>query len=556
MTSPPLTPLAPAYAAPLAGNLLDEQLLHYRSIHAGERIAATLPELFVAMAQDTVRDFPALRPHQRHPWHAFLVQLAAIALHQAGRNEPFATAGEWRSALLTLTPDDPDGAAWCLVSPVNRPAFMQAPVLAGLDAKWELSSAVDELDVLKTSKNHDLKTRRMICASDEDWAFVLVSIQTQSPSDSGSYKESSRMDGGWGRRPGIGVVPPGYWGARWHRDLKILLIERNRTVETYGFDRAGLALLWLQPWDGLAHSAFQVFQLDPFYIEVTRRIRLLKSPEGIVAKTTTTPNARISSINGGLTGDIWSPIDSDKDGKKVLTLRTNGFDYKTAADLVFPASYEFSHAMQIQRGDQLEGLKMLMQSIAWGPKNTNHGYHERHVAIGKKMATLLAAKKTSEVAQIGEISKSRVQVVGEINWMLIKSLIVLFSKEAQTDISKKDPDGIKRNARDFAAPFEAQCDATFFPELIEEIEAEADTREAIRSRWLLTLADRAEQVLRTAFVAGPRSSHLRYRAQATALARLRGAMYGSPKYPAKLPALAAALKQRQALPTEETHEPD
>lgn len=121
----------------LFGDLLGERLLHYRRVETGERIACTLPELFIAMAKDEVRDFPALRPHQRHPWHAFLVQLAAIALHRSARTEPFDTAQDWKTSLLALTPDDPDGAAWCLVSPVDRPAFMQAPEPSGSIGSWK-----------------------------------------------------------------------------------------------------------------------------------------------------------------------------------------------------------------------------------------------------------------------------------------------------------------------------------------------------------------------------------------------------------------------------------
>ena len=82
----------------------------------GDLHRSSLPELLAAMVADSVRDFPALRPHQRHPWHAFLAQLAAIALHRAGQDEPWIDATDWRTALLALTPDDPDGAAWCLVA--------------------------------------------------------------------------------------------------------------------------------------------------------------------------------------------------------------------------------------------------------------------------------------------------------------------------------------------------------------------------------------------------------------------------------------------------------
>jgi CRISPR system Cascade subunit CasA len=117
-------------------SLLDEPLMTARLVD-GQRIQLSLPALFVALAEDGIRDFPALRPHQRHPWHAFLVQLAAIALHQAGRSEPFADEADWRSALLALTPDDPDGAPWCLIAPPERPALLQAPVPEGDLSAWK-----------------------------------------------------------------------------------------------------------------------------------------------------------------------------------------------------------------------------------------------------------------------------------------------------------------------------------------------------------------------------------------------------------------------------------
>ena len=117
-------------APELQFSLLTEPIIRYRRASDGETVKASLPELFVALAADEVRDYPALRPHQRHPWHAFLVQLAAIALHKAERTAVFETTQDWRDALLALTPDDPDGAAWCLVSPPNR--CCRRPVRIGI----------------------------------------------------------------------------------------------------------------------------------------------------------------------------------------------------------------------------------------------------------------------------------------------------------------------------------------------------------------------------------------------------------------------------------------
>ena len=358
------------------------------------------------------------------------------------------------------------------------------------------------------------------------------------------------MDGGWGRRPGVGIVPPGGYGCRWLRDLKILLAVRDSIADKYGLNRDGIALAWLLPWDGAATSAISVSQLDPFYIEVSRRVRLSRDVGSYTAKTATTPNARIQSIAGGLTGDIWSPIDQDKDGRKVFTARPYGFGYRTAVNLLVPTKIELSPAMKPQRFDPVVGLRLNMESIAWGPKNTNAGYHKREIHIGKKLAVMLASANKAEIDEVAAISKSRVEQLGEITWMLTQALMVLFTSDTLSESQKKD-EVLKERAKRFSLPFETKCDAEFFPKLFEEIEA--TDRDATRNQWLLILADCAESVLKSAFTAGPRSVQLRYKAQSAALGRLRSMMYGN-----KLPALAHALKSNQQTPPhlsdKETHE--
>ena len=64
-------------------SLLTEALIRYRRVANGGTVHASLPQLLVALAADEVRDYPALRPHQRHPWHAFLVQLAAAPMDES-----------------------------------------------------------------------------------------------------------------------------------------------------------------------------------------------------------------------------------------------------------------------------------------------------------------------------------------------------------------------------------------------------------------------------------------------------------------------------------------
>ena len=59
----------------------------------------TVPGVLAALTQDVITGFPALRAHQRHAWHSFLVLLAANALHRAGLTEPPESEDAWRDLL-------------------------------------------------------------------------------------------------------------------------------------------------------------------------------------------------------------------------------------------------------------------------------------------------------------------------------------------------------------------------------------------------------------------------------------------------------------------------
>lgn len=538
----------------LFGNLLEERLLHYRRVKTGERIACTLPELFIAMAKDEVRDFPALRPHQRHPWHAFLVQLAAIALHRSARTEPFDTAAEWRVALLALTPDDIDGAAWCLVSPINRPAFLQAAEPSGCIDTWDVVRTADEIDMLITSKNHDLKSARMRHGALEDWVFALISLQTQDGYPGRKNFGIARMNSGSGSRCGVGIVPNGAWGNRWKRDLSILQSARESVINDFEFQiNHSISLVWLLPWDGKKSLSFNA--LDPWFIEICRRIKLVNHGS-ISAYKKGSEVRRISADQlKGVTGDPWIPL--VKEEGKALTITgyepknssAQGFNYEKSSDLLFGGKLEKSAAQKWLPTDGDQDVYLIASAVARGQSKTA-GYHERRIPTSRKIRNAFLAQNTDELAKLSE---DRIAAISLIRTLLWAALTVLFGNGAKDETGKdKDAsDAVKARASLFAQPFEARCDALFFPELIEEIES--DDRDGVRNQWLLTLAERAESVLQSAFTAGPRSGQLRYKAQSAALGRLRSSMRGN-----KLPALAQALKFRQPhshKPSdEETHE--
>lgn len=513
----------------LQHSLLDEPLIRARPVNGGQATRYTLPGLFVALVRDEVRDFPALRPHQRHPWHAFLVQLAAMALHHAKQDQPFETEQEWKAALLALTPEHPDGAAWCLIAPHDRPAFMQAPVPGGNVSSWKNTLlAPDELDMLITSKNHDLKAARMRQAEPDDWLMALISLQTQEGFLGGGNYGVSRMNRGFGSRPAIGAVPKGYWGRRWQRDVTVLLNHRDTIVKNVGLrDENGNGLLWLTEWSGENSLAFS--SLDPFYIEFCRRIRLiqLETTTRIGAIATGSKVARVAADElRGITGDAWIPINHAEEKAKALTIGSDGFHYELAAELLFfESKYRPPIAQAIDATDGTDGIVVLAQGVTRGQGKTE-GYHERRIPISPKVRSMLRQNQTDQLAKI---AGERVDAVGKMRDVLKTALTTLFDRGAN-----------KAKTAGFIKPFEQAEDARFFDELNAEIEAAEPDQ--VRLQWLIAMADRAEAILKNAFVAGPQSGEQRYRARSAALSRFHGSLRSEKV----LPTLANYYRQSTA----------
>jgi CRISPR system Cascade subunit CasA len=518
-------------------SLLDESIIRYRTLD-GHTTIASLPQLLVALGDDAVCDFPALRPHQRHPWHAFLVQLSALAMFRSGAAKPFSSVEDWQAALLNLTLDEPTGCAWCLVSPPARPALLQAPVPEGDIGDWKsVCQSPDELDMLITSKNHDIKKARMRRSEPEDWLFALLSLQTQEGFLGAGNYGVSRMNGGFASRPGVGLTGTGNWGARWRRDTEALLATRARTADSRGFSQSGLALLWMTPWDGTTSLSFA--SLDPHYIEICRRVRLRLDDGRISAVGTGTKVPRVSAKElNGVTGDPWTPVDIA--AGKALTIGAEGFHYKLVAELLFGTRFGAGAAQEVPVAPAAEQFSLVARGIARGQGKTER-YHERRVPVSPRVrAYLLGARKT----ELAQISNRRIAAIGDVRKLLWVALTVLFNNGA---MDKDASDSVKDKASRFSRPFEQAEDVRFFDDLTAEVEAADPTSQRIE--WLKGLVERAEVILRAAFSAGPRSSRQRYRAQTAALSRFHRALRGD-KSP--LPELANHYRQ-QAKPSPGDH---
>src|ERR1700720_4764735 len=93
-----------ARGGPSMLNLLVDPVIGVLDIE-GQREHLSLPQLYFNLGMDRIATFPALRPHQRHAWHALLCQLGALACLKNKLSSPPNGPDGWRAALRALTPE-------------------------------------------------------------------------------------------------------------------------------------------------------------------------------------------------------------------------------------------------------------------------------------------------------------------------------------------------------------------------------------------------------------------------------------------------------------------
>lgn len=478
-------------------NFLANSLL---SAHVGSgSVRLNIPDLFATATRDEILDLPAVRPHQRQALHAFLAQLGGLALVAAGRREAPREADDWAALLRGLTPQWPGDEPWTLVvDDLAKPALLQPPVPEGtLDALKELETTPDALDMLVTSKNHDLKAARMAAASPEHWFLALLTLQTMQGNLGRDNYGVARMNAGFGSRPMVGAAPSGGWGMRLLRDIEALGADHDAHAETFGFPaRGGKALLWLEPWDGRAQLPLR--KLDPHFIEICRRVRLTAEKGGaIVARRGLTKAARVAvdKSEGGKTGDPWAPFDADK----VLTVDGAGFHYRRVANLLNPAVYQPAPLQRPRREDGRSGLTLHFVATARGRGGTD-GFHERRIPVPPVAAGLLGGAPD----RLAAMARERVDEAGKVSRSVLKPALFTLFQNAPEQVNYRHP-ASETKAAPFLAAFDAAVDRVFFESLFGEIEAKDDGKEAARRGWLSMLRDFARAQLDAAEIATPRA---------------------------------------------------
>ena len=525
----------------MANNILEDPIIRI-STSSGSLVHASLPAILAALMQDEIDAFPALRPHQRHAWHAFLAQLGALSIHRAGLNEPPDNAEEWRRILRGLTPDFSDDAPWHLVvEDITKPAFMQ-PAARSDDRLKDYETAVptpDGLDMLVLSKNHDIKSAVAAQAEADDWIFALITLQTmEGYSGPGSYG-ISRMNGGLGNRAAFSVTPSIRPGVHLQRDMFGLSERYASLVTDYPMRDDGVALLWTLPWDGTKGEALLPNRLHPYYIEICRRIRLRVDADGdLYGLKTSSKAARIEAKNlKGITGDPWMPINRKE--SKALTLANGGFTYKRVTEYLTSTNWEQPALLQLTRSERGASAPTLLlaRALVRGQGKTE-GYYERIIPISRKAKRALMQRESMN--EFGRIAQSRIENIGVVQRILSHAIQVFAARGDSNKVS----DEHRNLARPWLNRLDEFVDARFFEDLQTEFESDDnDERGRIWKEWLLDdesgVVNRARQILREAMEALPCPAIHRYRARANAESLFEGRIRG----PQGLPRLFADTDQ-------------
>lgn len=500
----------------------------------------TLPGVFAAMAQGEITDFTGLRAHQRPAWHMFLVQLGVLAASGVGHSDIPSDEGIWREALRAVSSGFGDDAPWCLVSSETAPAFLQPPTPK--DGKWTDVDTPDALDMLITSRGHDLKAAVARNARPQDWIYALVSVQTMEGYSGPTWNGIARMNGGSSSRAMVTLAPalpdgravhPSLW---WRRDACRLL--RNRSAGN------GLGLVWLMPWAGDAQLSAGK-DLDPLFIEVCRRIRLYERDGKLMARKAGSKAARIASVNG-LTDDPWAPVSIEK--PRSYTLGDSGaFTYRTLRDLTMSGKWTPAPLAKADEDEAGQSMLLVAEAFARGNSKTR-GFRSRVVPMSKTVARrMLTTTATDQSAHL-------MDDISRIDKALRNGVALLAANGLRDGVTKV------HYARAFTAraQLDQHADAMFFPVLWDMLEADDDAaRLARRARFMCDLSDLARAIFREQRSAIPCKAVMRPRAEARAAAALdkglRDALTSS-GLADHLPAGTAAKAEIRNHTQRETHE--
>ncbi|MCA8929419.1 MAG: type I-E CRISPR-associated protein Cse1/CasA [Alphaproteobacteria bacterium] len=446
------------------------------------RDSVSLPQLYAELVADRIEAFPGLGAHQAQAWYQFLAQVGALALLRADWDgAPPGDAETWRTLLAGLTPDCADTAWSLVVADPTRPALLQPPTQV-FDRFKPLAETPDGIDLPVTAKNHDRKQAVAIGNAPHHWLYALVTLQTQQGYSGRGGFGVARMNGGLSARVLVDRRQSRRWGPRVGRAIAMLLQRRVEVFERgdYGVfanDNEGLALAWLVPWD--AEQPLGTRALDPYFVEICRRIRLTADAEGrIAALGRPSEKARVdaAAFSGNL-GDPWVPVEPGNG--KALTVSANGFDYRLAHRILLASDFQAPLALKDLPGERDRDSEIHMAVLVRGQGKTE-GLHERVIKLPSRIAAALSPEDEDDEDDtdrltLRQVSKHMVEQAGDARRVLRQAMIVYWQGPEQPDFQSKCADPVTQR-------LDRHLDERFFDVLFEGNRDGLDAR-ATETAW-------------------------------------------------------------------------
>lgn len=509
-------------------NLVTDPVFRVVTSSGDKRVS--LPGLMELLGRDAVLGYVGLRRHQADPFHVFLSYLGGAVLARSENEDPVQDEEFWRKGLRTLAAGAGDEAWTLVVDDLAKPAFMQAPV-KGESPEGESIAFPDKIDVLDTAKNHDVKAFRMGEPDVDEWVYALVSLQTTDWNAGRNHYPISRMNGGKGTRLFVEVTRTLSPGRRWSDAVRRLLIHRSRNLDRfqldYGYNPRGLVLVWTVPW-ARGDGPIPLARLDPFYIEICRRMRLHREEGHLAAWDLLSNGSRIGSKElSGVVGDPWIPVELTDKKPKSLTPGRNGLTPDLLRRMLFADGLELSVLQQ--PSDDWHGDVWLQASMVLHAENKSAGFWERRILVpGPVRRKFLRALKRTTTPDgedasepLADLSKKGVDLAGEIQRAVERACVVFMN--GQDDGENKPSKGQRQWIRTVTGDFARLWEPEYFEWLWGCAASESIDDDALLAGWVRTLERVATQVLEDAERTLPARGASRYRAVALAGRALRTA---------------------------------
>lgn len=447
-----------------------------------------LPQVLEGLGDEQVISFPGLQRHQEDAWYVFLCYLAGAVLSRHGRSDPKQSADFWREGLRQLAGNAGDDAWRLVVDDLAKPAFLQPPLPTTDRNKLKpLAFSPDALDLLPTAKNHDLKQDRAQAFELDEWVFALVSLQTMSGYYGRGNPGIARMNSGFGNRPVVEICHRRSFSGRFCDALPRLLDHRRRILEgEWHYNDTGLVLTWIEPWDGASSLALD--QLDPFFLEVCRRVRLRRDPLRAEVVPSQANRVAAKQLNG-VVGDAWLPVDLRSEIPKALTVPASGWTAELLRSLVFEDGFELTALHRPMPG--VDGPVWLVASVLVRGQGTTDGFHQREVFIPAEARRRLFLP-SDQRANLAELARNAIEFAGTVQRKVLKPAFFAYLQAGRDKLDFDDATAQTTWER-FGRHFEELWSDRYFPWLWS-IPEPVDKDKALRD-WVQYLKRLGEQLL-------------------------------------------------------------